>query len=167
MLATGLALTLTTVTPARAASEDCEQLIRQVAVWASREGTSGVNSTLLDQLRSLGPGLIGCDRDDSEFEPWVGPDPEHWRPLVAFYFEAEDVDRAICLMGKESAGDPEARNPSSGAAGLMQVMPFWAKVHGYSYDELFNPGINLWVASQILAQQGWGAWSPYLRGACR
>jgi hypothetical protein len=92
---------------------------------------------------------------------------EWWRPMVALYFEPGDVDRVICLMEKESGGDPDARNPSTGAAGLMQVMPFWAKTHGYSYQELFDPGINLWVASLIRDQQGWPAWSPYLRGACR
>jgi hypothetical protein len=92
---------------------------------------------------------------------------EWWRPMVALYFEPGEVDRVICLMEKESGGDPAARNPSTGAAGLMQVMPFWAKTHGYSYQELFDPGINLWVASLIRDQQGWPAWSPYLRGACR
>ena len=159
-------ITLSTTTPARAATPDCEQVMRQAAEWLAREATSGVNSSLLDQLRSLGPSLIGCDQDHPEHGHELGNDPEHWRPVVALYFQPEDVDRAICLIGEESGGDTDARNPSTGAAGLMQVMPFWAKTHGYTYEELFNPGINLWVASQIRDQQGWVAWSPYLRGAC-
>lgn len=167
VLVVALAISMTTTNPARAATSDCEQITRQAAQWLSRAATSGVPSSLLEQLRSLGPSLIGCDQGDPEVQHEIGHDPEQWRPLVALYFDVEDVDRAICLMAKESGGDPDARNPSTGAAGLMQVMPFWAETHGYAHDDLFNPGINLWVASQIRDQQGWSAWSPYLRGACR
>ena len=111
-----------------------------------------------------GTRLIECVSYESQR---VGLDAEWWRPMVAFYFEPEDVERAVCLMDRESAGDPEARNTSTGAAGLMQVMPFWAEKLGYSYTDLFDPGINLWIARQIRDEQGWGAWSPYLRGSCR
>ncbi len=130
--------TLTATHPARAAESDCEVV--------------------------TGTRLIDCVVDVRE---QIGVDAEWWRPMVALYFEPQDVERAMCLMGKESGGDPEARNPSSGAAGLMQVMPFWADKFGYSYDELFDPGINLWAARQIRDEQGWRAWSPYLRGSCR
>jgi len=164
VLAVAFAISATTTNPAGAATADCEQIMRQEAEWLSRGATSGVPPSLLVHLRTLGPSLT-CG--DPELEPEIGNHPEYWRPLVALYFEPEDVDRAICLMGKESNGDPDARNPSSGAAGLMQVMPFWARTHGYAYADLFMPGVNLWVASQIRDQQGWWAWSPYVRGLCR
>jgi Transglycosylase SLT domain len=134
----GLIGTLTVIYPARAAESDCH------AVTGTR--------------------LIDCGVDGPQE---IGVGAEWWRPMVALYFEPQDVKRAMCLMGKESAGDPAARNSSTGAAGLMQVMPFWADNLGYSYGELFDPGINLWVARQIRDQQGWSAWSPYLRGSCR
>ena len=70
-------------------------------------------------------------------------------------------------MELESAGDPSARNPTSGASGLMQVMPFWAAHFGHDTNDFFDPWINLEVAAQIRDQQGWGAWSPYVRGSCR
>jgi hypothetical protein len=111
-----------------------------------------------------GTRLMDCAVDVREE---IGVDAEWWRPMVALYFEPQDVERAMCLMVKESGGDPEARNSSSDAAGLMQVMPFWADRFGYSYNQLFDPGINLWVARQIRDEQGWRAWSPYLRGSCR
>ncbi|HET7847210.1 MAG TPA: transglycosylase SLT domain-containing protein [Acidimicrobiia bacterium] len=120
----------------------------------------------VDCAKATGIRPIECGRAVDDHPP-THVEAEWWRPMVALYFEPGDVDRVICLMEKESGGDPEARNPSTGAAGLMQVMPFWAKTHGYSYEELFDPGINLWVASRIRDQQGWPAWSPYLRGACR
>jgi membrane-bound lytic murein transglycosylase MltF len=91
---------------------------------------------------------------------------EQWRPLTTAYFGG-DADRALCLMGYESAGDPGARNPSSGAAGLMQVMPFWASEYGVTYADLFDPETNLRVAKGIRDTQGWTAWSPYNRGLCR
>ena len=49
----------------------------------------------------------------------------------------------------------------------MQVMPGWVGVFGYSPEDLFDPVVNLWIASQIRDQQGWAAWSPYQRGVCR
>jgi len=107
---------------------------------------------------------VECGNDDYRK---AGLYAEWWRPLVALYFEPADVDRAMCLMDLESSGDPDARNTSTGAAGLMQVMPFWAEATGYRYAELFDPGINIWVARQIRDQQGWRAWSPYVRGSCR
>lgn len=94
-------------------------------------------------------------------------DEDGWAPLVSVYFSHEAVDRVLCLMDLESAGDPHALNPVSGAAGLMQVMPFWAGHFGYDVDELFEPAINLQVASYILEEQGWNAWSPFVRGSCR
>jgi hypothetical protein len=156
--------------PARAATEvpGCALVIEQTAGWLVREGTSGVTPGVLDRLRELGPGLIDCtEAEGPEWGTGMGDDPEQWRNLVAFYFAPEDVDRAVCLMGHESGGNPEARNPTSDAAGLMQVMPFWAKRHGYDYDMLFNPAVNLWLASRIRDEQGWGAWTPYQRGECR
>jgi soluble lytic murein transglycosylase-like protein len=90
---------------------------------------------------------------------------EQWRPLVSAYF-GDGTDRALCLMGHESGGDPGARNTSSGAAGLMQVMPFWAPDYGVSYQALFDPETNIRIAKGIRDQQGWGAWSPYNRGLC-
>jgi len=145
ILVMALAITSTATTPARAEGVDCAMATGLRPIECGREMTPEVED--------------GYQKADLNSE-W-------WRPLIALYFNAEDVDRVACLMEKESAGDPEARNPSTGAAGLMQVMPFWAKSHGYGYHDLFKPGINLWIASQIKDQQGWKAWSPYLRGSCR
>ena len=163
------AVSLAVAPPARAAEvPGCAIVIEQATQWLAQEGISGATPGVLARLRELGPGLIDCEEaEPTEWGTGMGDDPERWRSLAAFYFAPEDVDRVICLMGSESGGNPAARNPSSGAAGLMQVMPFWAERHGYEYDLLFNPAINLWIASQIRDDQGWGAWTPYQRGECR
>lgn len=96
----------------------------------------------------------------------MGSNVEQWRGLVAAYFRAEDVDRALCLMNYESGGNPDAYNPS-GASGLMQVMPFWAASWGLPSSALFDPDTNLQLAAYIRDSQGWTAWSPYNRGLCR
>ena len=95
-------------------------------------------------------------------------DVEEWRPLVAGHFETEDVDRILCLMEHESGGNPNAANPRSSARGLMQVMAsVWADEFDVTWDQLYEPEINLYVARQILDRQGFTAWAPYNRGLCR
>lgn len=104
------------------------------------------------------------------------PAVEAWRPLVAGHFGdlgPEAVNTVLCLMGYESAGDPSAQNPTSGASGLMQVMPSWAPKFGVSRADLFRPEINLFIARALYDEaesrgvDGWRHWSPYLRGHCR
>lgn len=86
----------------------------------------------------------------------MGSGVEQWRPLVAVYFPGE-VEVALAVMACESGGNPNAYNPS-GAAGLMQVMPFWFARYG---GDPFDPANNLRVAALVRATQGWGAWVCY------
>jgi hypothetical protein len=77
---------------------------------------------------------VAIDRDEATTESveqfaqsrevWMDS-VEEWRPLVAGHFPPEAVDTALCLMELESAGNPSAQNPSSGASGLFQVLPSW------------------------------------------
>lgn len=91
-------------------------------------------------------------------------DVERWRGLVASY-GGWNVDTMLCLMAKESGGNPNAKNPRSSATGLFQIM---ASVWGPEYPgNLYDPAHNVYVARQVWARQGYGAWSPYRRGACR
>lgn len=93
---------------------------------------------------------------------------ERWRPLVSLYFPADQVDRALCIIGHESNGDPRADNPRSSARGLFQVLgSLWAPHYGIARADLYDPVINTRIALDIWENYGWGAWSPYQRGACR
>ena len=91
----------------------------------------------------------------------MGSDVEQWRGLVSAYFS--DVEKALCVIKYESGGNPNAKNPSSGAAGLFQIMPFWWDAYG---GDRYDPETNVALAAVILGQQGWGAWSVVNRGLC-
>lgn len=83
---------------------------------------------------------------------------EQWRGLVEAYFPGE-VERALRVMHCESRGDPNAKNPSSSARGLFQIMAsIWAPHFGVTYDALYDPDTNVRLAAQIRDIQGWSAW---------
>lgn len=93
---------------------------------------------------------------------------ERWRPLVAEHFPAEEVDTAICIIGYESNGDPEAENPRSSATGLFQILAsLWGPHFGVSSEELLDPETNTRLARRVWDESGWWAWSPYQSGNCR
>lgn len=97
-------------------------------------------------------------------------DVEQWRPLVAGHFSdlgQETVETALCVMRYESGGNHNAKNPTSSARGLMQILAsLWAPHFGVSYNDLYKPELNLYIARQIYDSLGWGAWSAYNRGRC-
>jgi len=105
-----------------------------------------------------------------QFHATASFDVEEWRPLVTVYFKPEDVDRALCLIGFESLGDPDAYNDSSGASGLFQHLPkYWTERStdaGWPGADIMDPEANVAVAAW-LRQDGWTHWSPYNRGQCQ
>ena len=97
----------------------------------------------------------------------LGSNVEQWRSLVAAYFPANQVDRALCVMSFESGGNPNAQS-SSDARGLMQVLAgLWAPHFGIDPAALYDPDTNIRIAAAIYSTQGWMAWNPYKRGECR
>lgn len=87
----------------------------------------------------------------------MGSNVEQWRSKVGLYFPVDQVDRALRIMACESGGNPSAYNPS-GASGLMQVLASWADNFGYTPQQLFDPDVNLYVASLLYYDGGWGHW---------
>ena len=101
------------------------------------------------------------------------PNVERWRDdvvaaIAAYGGPSSDVDLFLTIMHRESRGQPEATNPSSGAAGLMQHMPqYWdqrAISAGYSgaspYDPIANINVSAWLLYQARGG-GWVHWSTY------
>ncbi len=154
------------LSPARAMEGEpqvCEETWADMAYLLSHENRRGVDADWLDEINELIPELDRCSGDHTAHNHLAA----RWAPLVAVYFRPDDVERVLCLMDLESRGDPSAVNTSSGASGLMQVMPSWAPVFGYTVAELQDPIINLEIAATILDDYGWDSWSPYRRGSCR
>jgi len=100
---------------------------------------------------------------------------EQWRPLVAAYFPANEVDQALCIMDHESKGNPNALNTrGSSAAGLFQFLrSTWDKVplsvSGGSYDsgQVYQAEPNVRSAAWLQGELGWWPWTPYRSGECR
>ena len=88
---------------------------------------------------------------------------EQWRSLVATYFRAGDVDRAMHIMACESGGNPNAKNPRSSASGLFQHLgKYWAArsaAAGWGGASIFDPTANVAVAAWLRDQPGgFGHW---------
>lgn len=92
------------------------------------------------------------------------------RKIIAFY----DTAIAVCLA--ESGGNPQAKNPSSSASGLWQIM---VSVHGDKIRQaqqeiiadhglsdvpnIFDPRVNTLVAARVYQEAGksWKPWEVY------
>lgn len=134
----------------------------------------GLNLTLLTEFREFrGVGEVAPEQDGRgrRGAGSVGPDHpqggESWRSLIAAHFPGREVDRAVCVVGWESGGNPAAENPRSSAVGLFQIMfSVWGPEFGIGYDELMDPAVNTWVAREVWDRQGWRAWAAVTRGVC-
>jgi hypothetical protein len=171
-----LALVAVIAAQAEALPSHCSTTDEVFATWQDPTGDTVPTAWDRDTLTSLLESLQTCRRflpPRPGTTPNAPPansltgDPGRWRDLAALYFEPGDLDRVVCLIDHESGGNPNARNQVTAAAGLLQVMPFWADAVDIEYDRLFEPEVNLWLSRQILELQGWDAWSPFRRGACQ
>ncbi len=96
----------------------------------------------------------------------IGPGVEAWRPLVAEYFPAADVDHALCIMAGESGGNPDAKNPSSSAAGLWQFLrgtwdntvPRSITGGSYASGAVYDPRAATRAAAWLAANVSWDQW---------
>jgi Tfp pilus assembly protein PilV len=93
---------------------------------------------------------------------------ERWRGTVSAHFPASRVEEALQVMQCESGGDPDARNPYSGAAGLFQFMPgTWAAASvkaGVGDRSVYDGEANIiaaaWLGAyyQSVGQDWWRPW---------
>lgn len=87
---------------------------------------------------------------------------EQWRTLVSKYFAPANVNAALSVMRKESGGNPNSTNRSSGCAGLFQIHPChitkFRQVTGTS--NMYDPEANIRFAA-YMSQRGtnWSSWS--------
>lgn len=76
---------------------------------------------------------------------------ERWRGLVSKYFPPNLVDKMLYVIDKESGGNPDAKNPESGAEGLVQGL-------GHPGYDFYDPETAIkWAATQV-KDHGWTDW---------
>jgi len=98
---------------------------------------------------------------------------ENWRATVVRYWDEDKVDCALGLIYRESRGDPQAHNRSTGAVGLFQhLLKYWPGRAGAAgfvdgdgrYADPYNGEANI-AASAWLAgyyeSRGLDWWKPW------
>jgi len=86
---------------------------------------------------------------------------ERWRSIADKYADAWKVDPRLTLaiICQESSGNPDSVNPADPSRGLMQITPgalsdFNAAVgRSYSFDEMFDPYLNIEVGTWYFASR--------------
>jgi hypothetical protein len=81
--------------------------------------------------------------------------------ITSLWGTGYDGQVARCVAWRESRYQPTARNASSGAAGLFQLMPFWwdgNNSYGWRFDP-YDPRQNAVHAHLIWKADGWGPWT--------
>jgi hypothetical protein len=88
-----------------------------------------------------------------------------WEPLLERESPGWSVARMSAIMYRESRCQPTARNRSSSATGLLQLLGshcrWLAEQMGTwcTRDRLTDPTYNVRAAAALWAEQGYGAWS--------
>lgn len=106
--------------------------------------------------------LALCQPAPVVVDPVPVPDPvTRWVGLVGAFFPANEWGNALAIIECESEGNPDAVNrEGSGALGLFQIKPYWWGFLLEPGESLFDPVVNIRVASVIVESDGgWGFWA--------
>ena len=95
--------------------------------------------------------------------PGPPPPPENRIDALIYSIWGHDADGRLaeCIADHESHDNPNARNASSGAAGLFQLMPFWwdgNNAFGWRVDP-YDAEENARHAYLIWKRSGWNPWT--------
>lgn len=163
----------------RAKAHTVSELEAWTAEWTA-QADEALNSKLMAALEDMearhpwyynpqdAPGVPQTTQGSTGTTNWVvGAGVEQWRALVAVYFNASDVNHALCVITHESKGNPNADNPRSSAAGLFQFLRgTWnsvpVSITGGSYDSgrVYNPEAATAAAAYLVYKAGgWGHWT--------
>jgi hypothetical protein len=128
-----------------------------VPITAPDAGLARALRTLNDIADPYHSDQLACGEDGCPIRAMVKPQPvaervvdfmlplggEPWRSLASAYFRPADVERALLVIGCESNGDPNAKNPDSTASGLFQHLTrYWptrAEAAGFAGASVFDP----------------------------
>ena len=83
---------------------------------------------------------------------------DDWRPLLAVYFPADQIETAVRVMKCESGGDPYAQNSRSTAGGLFQFLDSTWRATGYGGYPKYDPEANIAAAAAWLGVHDYASW---------
>lgn len=87
-------------------------------------------------------------------------DVQRWATLVGVYWPADEIPWVLCMIRHESGGNENALSYAN-SRGLLQVhAPSWAAHFGVTYQDLYDPDINLALAYRIRLTEGRTSWPP-------
>jgi hypothetical protein len=131
--------------------------------WAVDSVTSWAQAQA-DKLGFLSPGGSSAPPASGDLQDWAKSGLEYG---AAFDASSGNISKIVSLAQKESGGDPNAQNPDSSAAGLMQLIEStWNAYKVAASDDIFNPVQNV-AASSRYQKDRYGelvTHSPYTRG---
>jgi soluble lytic murein transglycosylase-like protein len=105
------------------------------------EGTHGASfQDTLDQAAA--PSGEPLPAEAARFTPMIDRAARYW---------GVDPDVITAVIEHESRFQPNATNPTSGAMGLMQLMPATAK--GLGIHNPYDPAQNIWGGAHVLSTQ--------------
>lgn len=108
----------------------------------STESTDGTSfQDTLDQASSTTPSA-DLPAEAAKFKPMIERASRYW---------GVDADVITAVIEHESRFQPNATNPTSGAIGLMQLMPATAK--GLGIQNPYDPAQNIWGGAHVLSTQ--------------
>ena len=94
------------------------------------------------------------------------PNVERWRSLVAKYFPAHEVDRALWVIQHESGGDPgiASRFNAGGGENSHGLWQINLKAHPGMQGKTNDPEAATAYAAQLFKTSGWQPWSVTHKG---
>ena len=94
-----------------------------------------------------------------------------WRPIVERFFRGPLVEDAIWVMHCESRGNPDATNPTTGAAGLYQFLAgTWTYASagaGFAGASRYDPEANIASAAWLAHRDQDRGSSPWVPWSCK
>ncbi|HXJ64714.1 MAG TPA: lytic transglycosylase domain-containing protein, partial [Actinomycetota bacterium] len=149
----------------RAAQEAARQAAREAARQAAAEAARKAQEQ--QQPGPTGPSGPTTSGPGGPSGPLPGPSEpipttgEIVDLITSFWGTGYDGQVAKCVGWRESRYQPTARNTSSGAAGIFQLMPFWwdgNNEFGWKFDP-YDARQNIVHAHMIWQAYGWGPWT--------
>jgi soluble lytic murein transglycosylase-like protein len=108
---------------------------------SATDGAEGASfRDTLDQAST--PPSASLPADAAKFTPMIDRAARYW---------GVDPDVITAVIEHESRFQPNATNPTSGAIGLMQLMPATAK--GLGIHNPYDPAQNIWGGAHVLSTQ--------------